>query len=82
MKSIKSIIPILIISSGLMGCANRVVIKIDEDSHRISSLAEVAKGQLEDCRVKNDKSACDEVDSNLNEIIKTSDGLRDVVKHL
>jgi hypothetical protein len=82
MKSIRLIITIMIIGSGLVGCANPVVIKIDEESHRITSLAQVAKVQLEECRFKNDKSACDDVDASLNEIIITSNGLPDIVKHL
>ncbi|OGR27274.1 MAG: hypothetical protein A2X83_02380 [Desulfuromonadales bacterium GWD2_54_10] len=82
MKLTRLIIPMVLISCGLAGCANPVVIKINEDSNRISSLAQVAKGQLEDCRFKNDKSACDDVDASLNEIIITSNGLPEVVQHM
>ena len=82
MKFARFIIPMILISCGLAGCANPVVIKIDEDSNRISSLAQVAKTQLEDCLIKNDKSACEDVDASLNEIIITSNGLPEIVKHM
>ncbi len=82
MKKMKLIIPVIIICSGLVGCANPMVIKINEDSNRITSLAQVAKAQLEDCLLKNDKSACEDVDAKLNEIIITSNGLPDIVKDL
>lgn len=82
MKSLRRAIPIIIMGSALIGCANPIVVKIDEGSKRITGLAEVAKSQLEDCRSGHDKSACDDVDSSLNEIIITSNGLPDVVKEL
>jgi hypothetical protein len=76
------IVLIVILCSGLMGCANPMVIKIDEDSQRITGLAQVAKTQLEDCLLRSDKSACEEVDTKLDEIIATSNGLPDIVKGL
>lgn len=82
MKLIRLIIPVLLICSGLVGCANPVVIKIDEDSQRISGLAQVAKTQLEDCLLRSDKNACEQVGTSLDEIISTSNGLPDIVKHM
>lgn len=82
MKLTRLVIPVLIICGGLVGCANPVVIKIDEDSQRISGLAQVAKTQLEDCLLRSDKNACEQVDTSLDEIISTSNGLPDIVKHM
>lgn len=78
MKSLLLVSFITIIGGALAGCANPLFVKLDEDSKRISSLAQVAKDQLEDCRLKNDKSACDDVEAKLNEIITSANGIPDI----
>lgn len=82
MKLIGLTIVAAILCSGLMGCANPMVVKINEDSQRIIGLAQVAKSDLEDCLLRSDKNACEEVNTKLDAIIVTSNGLPDVVKDL
>lgn len=76
------IIAIAVVTSGscLMGCANKLVVKINEDSTRIAGQAQFAKEQFEDCLMKNDKDACDNVEKTLNDIIVTSNELSETFK--
>lgn len=85
MKLIRSIFLLVIFGSFLTGCVHPVVVQVTESSERISSLAMTAKGNLEECLMKKDKkennmNACDDVDSNLNEIINITNDLPDLVK--
>ena len=77
MKTSRLIIAILILCSFLMGCAHPLIKKLDESSNRISSLAQTAKNNFDECLIQKDKkvgnlSVCDEVEANLLAIINAS----------
>ncbi len=75
MKLIATIGLLAVIGAGLTGCAapdKARFMYLNDDSKRISSIAQVAKDSLEDCRVKGDKNACDDVGARLDEIITIS----------
>jgi len=68
-----------------MGCANPAFKKMDDSSNRISSLAQTAKSNFEECLMRKDKketdlSVCEEVETNLLDIINTSNELPDILK--
>lgn len=77
MKLITAIGLLAVFSVGLTGCAaanKSRFMNLNDDSKRITSIAQVAKDSLEDCRIKGDKNACDEVNARLDEIIAISNG--------
>lgn len=85
MKHAILIIAIVIISSNLMGCANRMQLKLDESAGRINNLAQNAKNNLAECLTAKDKKdsdlrVCDDIEANLIEIINTSNELSDIFK--
>lgn len=85
MKSARFIIAIFVLSSGLMGCANPAIKKMEDNSNRIGSMAQTAKNNFEECLMKKDKkeadlSACEEVEANLRDIVNAVNELPDIVK--
>lgn len=75
MKLIATVGLLVVLGAGLAGCAAPTkghFMQLNDDSKRISGIAQVAKDSLEDCRVKGDKNACDEVGARLDEIITIS----------